>query len=359
MDFKHKYPALQYSIYLDTASSGIISKETFEWRSGHEKSFLNQGSYFREKQAVFLNEVRDLVSSFFNAEREFCFLVPNFSFGFNTFLQGLKPTLKFLLLESDYPSVNHAVKTHRFSNESIQITVDLEEKLFAKITQMNPDVFACSLVQYLDGYKINLALLKRLKQNFPNLIIAVDGTQYCGTETLDFKNSGIDFLGASGYKWMLAGYGNAFILLKDFAVRNIYEKAKKTAVPSEPFLKDRSILATFFEPGHLDTLAFGTLKQAIVERTEIGVDYIEAKINHLGRVAAEEFQRRNVLSRPLLKQGLTQQIFNLKLDETVLEKLVAKKIAFTRRGSGIRIGFHFYNEIADLEKLLSTIDGEG
>ncbi|MET4083836.1 selenocysteine lyase/cysteine desulfurase [Pedobacter sp. UYP30] len=358
MNFKDEYPALQNCIYLDTASSGIISLETLKWRRNHDESFLNQGSSFRANQAFFLNGVRETISNFFNAALEHCFLVPNFSFGFNTFLNGLKPTSKFLLLESDYPSVNYAVKTHGFQNESIAITSGLEERLFEKIQKTKPDVFACSLVQYLDGYKIDLNLLKRIKENFPKLIIAADGTQYCGTENFDFNSSGLDFLGASGYKWMLAGYGNGFVFLKDLAVSSIYEEAKKTSTPSEPFLKERSTLGTFFEPGHLDTLAFGTLKQAIIERKEIGYEYFTTKISQLGQLATEEFKKRNILTKPLLSHESPQYIFNLSLSEGVLKRLTEKNIAFTRRGDGIRIGFHFYNEIADLTQLLSIIDDE-
>lgn len=355
MNFKDQYPALKNCTYLDTASSGVISKETFKWRTQLDLAFFTQGGSFRESQAAFLNEVRDELSDFFNAKREYCFLLPNFSFGFNTFLSGLNPVSKFLLLEDDYPSVNYAIKTHLFPNESLKITLDLEEKLFEKIKQMKPDVFACSLVQYVNGYKINLNLLKKLKNEFPNLLIVVDGTQYCGTEAFDFKSSGIDFLGASGYKWMLAGFGNGFVLLSNFGASKIYNEARKKPAPIEAFLTERSRLGTFFEPGHLDTLAFGTLKQAIIERKKIGIDYIQSKIADLGVTAAEEFRSRNILTEPLIKGGSTQYIFNLKLNENALKALVEKKILFTRRGSGIRVAFNFYSEMDDLQKLLAVI----
>ncbi|MEX0362300.1 MAG: aminotransferase, partial [Allomuricauda sp.] len=41
--------------------------------------------------------------------------------------------------------------------------------------------------------------------------------QFCGTQEFNFEESGIDVLGASAYKWLLAGYGNGFFLVKEEA----------------------------------------------------------------------------------------------------------------------------------------------
>lgn len=356
MNFKEKYPVLADCIYLDTASSGIISVETLEWRKNHDELFLNEGSYFRVQQAVFIDDVRGTISRFFNGQREHCFLVPNFSFGFNTFLQGLHRKSKFLLLDGDYPSVNYAVNINGFESETIDITVELETKLFEKIESFKPDVFACSLVQYINGYKIDLDLFKKLKQQFPNLMIAVDGTQFCGTESFDFKNSGVDFLGASGYKWMLAGYGNGFVLLTDWAADKIYHQAKKQPKATESFRSEKSTLSSFFEPGHLDTLSFGSLQQAILEREAIGEDFIKSKINKLGIIAAREFSERGILNSQLTETSTNQNIFNLKVPTEKILNLKEGGVVFTKRGEGIRVGFHFYNEESDVEKLLSIID---
>lgn len=356
MDFKNIYPALKDCTYLDTASSGIISKETYDWRAAHDSAFLQKGSGFRLNQENFLNELRDDISDLFNGNREHCFLVPNFSFGFNAFLKGLNPTSKILLLENDYPSVNSLVKLNGFSTETVAITADLEEQIVEKLKHYQADVFAFSLVQYLDGYKIDLSFIKKLKQQFPRLIIAADGTQYFGTENFDFKLSGLDFVAASGYKWMLGGYGNGFVLLSDQLANSIYAEKGDFAYTTEPFLKNRSKLSMFFEPGHLDTLSFGSLKQAIKERQIIGEEFIKSTITQLGLLAAEEFNERNILTKPLANGAVGQHIFNLQLSEDVLKTMTEKNIIFTRRGGGIRVGFHFYNTEADLRQLLSAID---
>ena len=47
------------------------------------------------------------------------------------------------------------------------------------------------------------------------MLIIADATQFCGTAPFNFNESAIDILGGSGYKWLLGGYGNGYILFKD------------------------------------------------------------------------------------------------------------------------------------------------
>jgi len=141
-------------------------------------------------------------------------------------LEGLKPKAKVLLLENDYPSVNWPFESRDFDVSYVRIDADVEHRIQETIVTKNIEVLALSLVQWLDGFLMDIDFLKELKKDYPNLIIIADGTQFCGTRNFDFTASGIDVLGASAYKWLLAGYGNGFMLFSDsvqerFAVRSI------------------------------------------------------------------------------------------------------------------------------------------
>ena len=79
-----------------------------------------------------------------------------------------------------------------------------------------------------------------------------------------FEDSGLDVLGASSYKWLLAGYGNGFMLFKDRVKEfSKVETIGFNAANTNPELKNSIRFAKHFEPGHLDTLNFGTLKHSL------------------------------------------------------------------------------------------------
>ncbi|RZK61670.1 MAG: aminotransferase, partial [Pedobacter sp.] len=127
MDFKEQFPVLKDHIYLNTASSGIIARSIQQWRQSHDDQFVQQGSKFRIQQADFLQNVRQTVSRFFHGKVENTFLTQNFSLAFNTFLDGLARSHRFLLIASDYPSVNYPVESRGFNCAYADLDEHLEQ----------------------------------------------------------------------------------------------------------------------------------------------------------------------------------------------------------------------------------------
>ncbi|CAM4256823.1 Selenocysteine lyase/Cysteine desulfurase [Pedobacter westerhofensis] len=356
MDFKEQFPILNQCTYLNTANSGILSKSTFEWRRAHDTEFLNYGSGFRTHQNIFLNDVRNTLASFFHAKAGQIFLVSNFSFGYNVFLDGLPGDQRFLLLQGDYPSVTYPVQSRGFICDSLPVNEHLEDNIIEKIRLFKPTVFAFSLIQYTNGMQMSLEFTKRLKSMFPELILVADGTQFCGTAKFNFKESGLDVLISSGYKWMLAGYGNGFVLLKDRIAKQLYSSVQNRPLPLESFKNIQGHLGLYFEPGHLDTLAHGTLQQSVFYLEQLGHEFIENKLRILGVKAKAAFAERGLLEPAVLLQKEPSHIYVINISDELHQKILAAGIVCISRGQGTRVGFHFYNTEEDIDHLLEVID---
>ncbi len=356
MNFSAQFPVLANYTYLNTANSGILSRDIAAWRNRHDQDYLSTGSFFRLKKDAFLQNGRNTIASFFNGSVAHTYLVPNFSHGFNVVLEGLGVPKRFLLLKEDYPSVNYPVESRGHQCQYVAVNEQLEQNILEAIKLFEPEVLALSLVQYTNGMKVDLEFIKQLKTDYPEILIIADGTQFCGTASFDFANSGIDVMIASGYKWLLAGYGNDFVLLTESAAGKLYTNEKKAALPIEGFLKDRDTLSLYFEPGHLDTLNFGTLFNAITYLQHLGIYVIESRIKTLSAKAREAFIARNLLTDAVVNRKGHSSIYNLMLPSTMAKELTDNGIIVTSRGAGIRVSFHFYNSETDLEKLLQVID---
>jgi selenocysteine lyase/cysteine desulfurase len=213
-----------------------------------------------------------------------------------------------------------------------------------------------SLVQYISGIKIDLDFIKRLKAYHPNLIIIADGTQYLGTSDFNFSESGLDVLIASCYKWLLAGYGNAIIMVKEDTQKRISPKA--IGFNSSDAIYSRRDDITFvkrFEPGHQDTLNYGSLQKSLEMLEKIGMNVIEEKIKLLASEAKKRFEELDLLSDAVVQREQHSSIFNIKAKKGLFQKLKENKIICSQRGNGIRVGFHFYNSLEDLDKLIEVI----
>ena len=128
-ELRKHFPALQSCTYLNTASNGVIPKPVVEWRREHDLNLMNHASVFRDKHKIHIEEIRKTVSSFFGASANETALIPNFSFGINTVLEGLPKKQKILLLKNDYPSINWPVETRDFEVCYAEIDENLERNI--------------------------------------------------------------------------------------------------------------------------------------------------------------------------------------------------------------------------------------
>ncbi|MEL4307917.1 aminotransferase class V-fold PLP-dependent enzyme [Joostella sp. CR20] len=354
--FLKDFPVLSQYTYANTAASGLLSESLMEWRQGHDIDFLIGGSKFRESVNEQIEAVRKGVADFFDAEKTQTVLTPNFSFALKTFVSGLELSKKILLLEDDYPSLNWPFESAGFKDVStIKLTENLEQSIESAFSDAQPDVFAFSIVQYVNGIKIDLEFINRLKEKYPKTIFVADATQYGGTESFSFKNSGIDVFGGSGYKWMLAGYGNGYMLIKDDVAKMLYTESLKFQPRKEDFLQHKNHITSHFEPGHHDTLNFGSLLFAIDQFTEIGVSEITAHLHELSEYAKEKFSALNLLSPMVVNRKQHSTIFNLSVSAKMIEALKARGIVFSLRGDGVRVSFHLYNTKKDIDKIANIL----
>lgn len=355
-DFKDLFPVTSQFTYLNTASCGLISKTLVEWRHEHDENLLYGGSLFRDLHKAHIREIRRSVGHFFSTSEENVALVPNFSIGMNIVLDGLPKRQKILLLKGDYPSINWPVENRDFEICYAEIDEHLERNIEAAVKKHRPDIFAFSIVQYISGILIDLDFLKLLKAKHPDLLLIADATQFLGTTNFNFEHSAIDVIGASSYKWMLAGYGNGFFMIKEEVQQRISPKTIGLNSADANFGKGNDIeFVGRFEPGHQDTLNYGSLGESIRFLQEIGKDSIENHLSSLAKRAKTEFSRLGLVDSSVANRSKHSTIFNLKGDAELFQKLMENNIICSLRGRRMRVSFHLYNTETDLDKLLSFL----
>ena len=354
--FRKEFPVLRKGVYANTAVYGLLYESLLDWRQEHDLDFLVHGSDMRVKTLKLFSDTRKTVGEFFHCKRENVALVNNFSTGLNVLLEGLNPKKKILLIEGDYPSLNWSFENRGFNIRYLKMVCDLEDRIQEVIEKEHIDVLALSLVQWLDGFSIDLEFLKQLKIKFPDLLIIADGTQFCGSMQFDFDNSGIDVVGASAYKWLLAGYGNGFMLFSDRVKEEISIKNIGFNAANGDLDKKNSIrFAKLFEPGHLSSLNFGSLKFSLDYFTKIGMDKITGQNRKLSEKAKSEFQALGLLDEKFIERKSHSTIFNIRADDSIFQHLLANDVYCAQRGQGVRLSFHFYNTESEIDSIIKIL----
>ncbi|WP_316832103.1 aminotransferase class V-fold PLP-dependent enzyme [Pedobacter aquatilis] len=355
MNYAEDFPILQTCTYLNTANSGLLSKPLALWRSQHDEAFMQGGSMFRAENLRVMEDLRSNLAATFSVNQENTFLSPNFSSGFNAILDGLGQQHRVLLLGEDYPSVSYPVSSRGYPFLEVKIDENLEENILQAIDRFRPSIFAFSMVQYISGLRMQSDFILKLKATYPELQLIADGTQFLGTGPFDFNASGLDILIGSGYKWLLGGYGNGYIFLSDNAKEQLFENRKNMSLPTAPFLHGRAYTSLALEPGHLDSLNFGSLNVSISYLNKIGLDKIASQNMDLTNQARLALENKGFLPAWMLQRKEQSTIISMALNDSQIDKLKNANISCSPRGTGTRISFHYYNTKHDLEHLLDTL----
>ncbi len=356
LKFRKHFPVCTHTLYANTAAFGLLHEDLLEWRQDHDMDYLIGGGAMKMESMGLISDARNSVGEFFGCDRKRVALLPNFSLGVNMLAEGLDKSHHILLLKDDYPSLNWPFERRGFTISYVAADENLEENISKKIKAGGISVLALSLVQWLTGIQIDLEWLKGLKKSYPDLIIIADGTQFCGATEFCFKDSGIDILGASGYKWLLAGSGNGFMLFDEgisgrISVKNIGFNSANTDLSA----RDGIRFAKYFEPGHLDSLCFGSLHFALEMLRKTGMDRIDAHNRNLGKLAKARFEELGLLAGSVIRRKHHSTIFNITGDEKLLNHLKTNKVACSQRGGGIRLGFHVYNTENDVDRIVDIL----
>ncbi len=353
---RKKFPLISQCIYANTAATGLLSEDLLEWRQEHDLDYLIGGSTMKMKSNKMHSETRTVIGGFFNCPVDNVALVPNFTIGLNLLLEGLDKKEKVLVLDGDYPSLTWPFESRGFETSVVEITSNLEERIYEAIKANNSTVLALSIVQWLDGMRIDLSFLKQLKAEFPELLIIADGTQYLGTTNFDFSNSALDIIGASGYKWLLAGYGNGLLLTKEHAQQRFKLLAKGYGSGRNTIeYEQQRTFCKHLEPGHLDSLSFGSLRFSLEYLQGLGMDIMEAKLDELSERAKVGFAELGLLTDKVVSRKQHSTIFNIVANDAVYNLLLKNNVVCSQRGDGIRLSFHFYNTLEEIDAIIKIL----
>jgi len=352
-----QFPILRQYIYANTPVFGPMYDNLIDWRQERDLDLLIHATEMPKKRGHLLEDTRETISNFFDCKQENIALVNNFSTGMNFLLEGLPESSKVLVLENDYASVNWPFERRNFKMHYAAIDENVEDTLAQILEKEEIDVLAFAMVHWQNGIKIDLQFIKQLKSKYPNLLIIADGTQFMGTQTFSFESSGIDVLAASGYKWLLGGYGNGFMLFSDFAEKRVAVKSIGDNTASVTIKKEGAIpFAKYFEPGHLSGHSFGSLQFSLNFLEKIGMSAITTQNKILSEKAITVFSDMNLLETKVTNRKSHSTIFNIKGDDTLFKYLLDNGVLCAKRGNGIRLGFHFYNTVDEIDEISKLLE---
>lgn len=346
------------NIYLNTAATGLLPEAFVVKANELNKSFATGGSIHAEHwRENVLPEIRESVAAFVGTGKDNLAFLPNFSWGITGIVHSLRGDEKVLMYDKDYPSFTDAFKVNDFAitwvSDTDGFTIPMDE-LKSKLLSEQIDILAISHVQWMSGYKADLAELGAFCKEH-DIWFIVDATQGMGALFIDVVAMNIDVLIASNYKWMNAGFGTAIMYASTAFLQEYTPKV--AGFNSYVFVDGKPTYTPgirSYEPGHPNMFGISVLNEAIKDKIARGVKNIEEHNRKLTQLlldgirdsGAELFGEDSTTNRA--------SIVFLKDKPALWDKLKENNIIVSYRGN-IRISMHYYNTEAEVQALVDVL----
>lgn len=347
------------TIYLNTASSGLLP-DTHIQAANHLYGQMATQASTRAEQWRDEDQpaIRQLVASFLGVQSANIALIPNFSWGITGVVRSLRGNEKVLMYSADYPSLTEPFKVNGFNitwvNDTDGFTIPMQE-LKQRLIDDKIEILAISHVQWLSGYKIDLAELGSFCRRH-DIWFMVDATQSMGAHVINLAELDIDVFIASNYKWMNAGFGTGIMYMSDEFLQAYTPRVagNNSYAMIEGKMQYRPSV-TSYEPGHPNMYGFTVLQSAIMHKQQLGVSNIQAHNAGLAQQLLSDIRELNVsLIGEDSLNNRAAMIF-LKDDGGLLSFIKSHGITVSGRMGHVRISMHYHNTLADVQALTDVL----
>ena len=365
---RHHFPGVAYMCYLNAASHGLIPDVALEALDLFKKQRL-LGSVFWSEWYSAVDDIRVFVSRLIGSRPEEIAFVQNTSMGINLVMNSIKwkKGCNIVTTDMEFPAnlFPWQVAARRYSLEIRYVrNIDgaLRREDFERLLDDKTQVIAVSWVEFSNGFVNDLEFLSKLAHEHGALLI-VDGIQGVGALCLDVRKTNVDVLVSGFQKWLL-GTGGGFLYIREELMDELDVAFAGWLSDSSP--RDFSFReykpaegARRFEVGTPSFADVVVARESLRFILSIGIENIELRnlelIDYL-RKRLDELDDVVFMTPKNNHSAILTFRFRDRNTEYIFKGLIERNIYVSYRLGGIRVSPHFYNNRADIELFIETLE---
>jgi selenocysteine lyase/cysteine desulfurase len=363
-EIRSRFNIFKHKIYLNSCSQGPLSDAVQAGLEEFIASWHEQGSPW-ELWVNRYEEARTAFAQFINASPDEVAIVTSVSAGINGVASALnfKERKKVVMGEFEFPTMGHVWLGQRPRGAEVQFVSAEGNRVpaanYEKVVDRNTLIVPLTHVCFKNGFRSEVNAITQIAHHAGALVM-LDDYQDCGTRPVDVKALGLDFFVTGTLKYLLGPPGMAFMYVRKELISSLSPTVTGWFGQTNPFaydpkLFDLSPTARRFESGSPSVPNVYAALPGFQLLQEIGMENVAGHIKKLTQSLLRCAQDLGIQGKTPADSAGPLVVLQCKDSSLLVQKLAESNIVASNRHDGLRISFHVYNTMDDVNAVAEVL----
>jgi len=363
-EIRSRFCIFRRKIYLNTCSQGALSDAVQTGLEDYIASWHAQGSPW-ETWVERYEAARTAFAQFINASPNEVAIVTSVSAGLNSIASAMnfRERKKVVMGEFEFPTMGHVWLAQRARGADVQfvsaegdrIPLVNYEKMIDRDTLIVPLTHVC----FKNGFRSEVNAITQIAHSSGALVM-LDDYQDCGTRPIDVKALDLDCFVTGTLKYLLGPPGLAFMYVRTELISSLVPTVTGWFAQANPFAYDPqhidlSLTARRFESGSPSVPNAYAAAPGFQLLREIGMENVAGHIARLTQSLLSRARDLGIRAKTPADSAGPLVVLQAKDSNLLVQKLAESDIVASNRHDGLRISFHVYNTMEDVEAVSDVL----
>jgi selenocysteine lyase/cysteine desulfurase len=363
-EIRSRFSIFQRKIYLNTCSQGALSDAVQTGLQDYIASWHEQGSPWETWMDRY-EEARTTFAQFINASPDEVAIVTSASAGINGVASALnfRDRKKVVMGEFEFPTMGHIWLAQRVRGADVQFASAegncIPAVNYEKMVDRNTLIVPLTHVCFKNGFRSEVSGITQIAHRSGALVM-LDNYQDCGTRPVDVKAMDLDFFVTGTLKYLLGPPGLAFMYVRKELISSLVPTVTGWFAQVNPFAFDPqhidlSPTARRFESGSPSVPNVYAAVPGFELLEEIGMENVAGHIKQLAQSLLSCARDLGIRAKTPADSAGPLVVLQSKDSTMLAQKLAESDIVASNRQDGLRISFHVYNTMDDVQAVVEVL----
>lgn len=363
-EIRSRFKIFQSKIYLNSCSQGALSDAVESGFREYIASWHEQGSPW-DTWVERYEAARTAFAKFIHASPDEIAIVTSVSAGVNGIASALsfRERRKIVMGGFEFPTMGQVWLSHRARGAEVRFAQAQDNSIpaaaYENLIDRNTLIVPLTHVCFKNGFRTDVSTVTKMARSAGALVM-LDDYQDCGTRPIDVKAMDLDFYVSGTLKYLLGPSGLAFLYVRKELIPLLAPTVTGWFGQANPFLYDPqhfelSPTARRFESGSPSVPNVYGAIQGLQMLEEIGMDKVAGHVKKLAQALLDRTRELGILTKTPSQSVGPLVVLQCRDSIQLLQTLAQNGIVASHRFDGLRISFHVYNTLDDVNAVAQVL----